>query len=123
MPKLTAAVTWDPKRSTLLLALRQSGSKAVMRGALKAAELPPGMQAAAAAQQQQGLAVGGADGFVGRVQGGVPTCQLKVLVRELDVLEEHPIQVGVWVWVCTTSLCRRLAGRLRDGRLMHTNLC
>jgi hypothetical protein len=102
MPHLTAGLTWDPKRSLLLLALRQSGSKAVMRGALKAAELPPGIQAAAAAAaaaaaQQQGLGVsGGPEGLVAAgVQGGAPTVQLKVLVRELDVLEEHPIQVGV----------------------------
>jgi hypothetical protein len=76
-----------------------------MRAALKAAELPPGVQAAAAAAaaaaaQQQGLPPGvlpgGPEGLVAAgVQAGVPTCQLKVLVRELDVLEEHPIQVSV----------------------------
>jgi hypothetical protein len=39
---------------------------------------------------------GGPEGLAAAgVQAGVPTCQLKVLVRELDVLEEHPIQVGV----------------------------
>ena len=75
MPVLTAGVSWDARHSQLLLALRQSGGKAVLRGALKGAEkpvLPPG-----------GI----------HVSRG--TCQLKVLVRELDAVEEHCLQVGL----------------------------
>jgi hypothetical protein len=35
MPLLTAALSWDTRHSQLLLALRQSGSKAVLRGSLR----------------------------------------------------------------------------------------
>jgi hypothetical protein len=73
MPVLSAGVSWDARHSQLLLALRQSGGKAVLRGALKGADkpvVPPG-------------------------GGPAPrgTCQLKVLVRELDAVEEHCVQV------------------------------
>jgi len=90
MPVLSAALSWDNRHSQLLLALRQSGSKAVLRGALKGADT------AVVPQQGGGHALGG-------------TCQLKVLVRELDAVEEHCLQVGrgPWrerwrarVWVC-----------------------
>jgi hypothetical protein len=84
MPVLTAGVSWDARHSQLLLALRQSGGKAVLRGALKGADkpvLPPG-----------------------GVHVSRGTCQLKVLVRELDAVEEHCLQVGLsslvllWGW-------------------------
>jgi hypothetical protein len=56
---------------------------------------------------------GGPEGLAAAgVQAGVPTCQLKVLVRELDVLEEHPIQVSddsvvTALQVVTNVDCRR----------------
>lgn len=76
MPVLCAAVSWDPRHSQLLLALRQSGGKAVLRGSLRGASRP----------------------VVGPAGGGLAargTCELKVLVRELDAVEEHPLQVRV----------------------------
>lgn len=77
MPVLSAGVSWDARHSQLLLALRQSGGKAVLRGALKGADKPV------------------------MPQGGGPaprgTCQLKVLVRELDAVEEHCVQVRSWL--------------------------
>jgi hypothetical protein len=82
-PLLSAALSWDARQSQLLLALRQSGSKAVLRGALRGAD--PGVAAAAAAAA---------------AARGSGTCQLKVLVRELDAVEEHCVQVGGLACVC-----------------------
>lgn len=73
MPVLSSGVSWDARHSQLLLALRQSGGKAVLRGALKGADKPVMPQAGGAAPRG--------------------TCQLKVLVRELDAIEEHSVQV------------------------------
>ena len=73
MPRLTLGVTWDARRSSLLLALRQSGARPVLCGALRAAELP----------------AGAAPG-----SGAAPGCALRVVVRELDGHEEHLLQVG-----------------------------
>lgn len=76
IPQLSAGVSWDSKRSLLLLALRQAGSKAVMQGAVKASE----------------PVVLGGENTGGAAPGG-RACTLKVLVRELDACEEHPLQV------------------------------
>lgn len=88
IPRLTAGISWDSKRSLLLLALRQAGSKAVMQGALKASE----------------PVVLGGENTGGAAPGG-RACTLKVLVRELDSCEEHPLQVGgdggLYVRFCT----------------------
>jgi hypothetical protein len=87
---LSAGVSWDARHSQLLLALRQSGGRAVLRGALKGADRP------VVPQQAPGVVMSAPRG----------TCQLKVLVRELDAVEEHCVQVRGCVRRVDNYLCR-----------------
>eukprot|EP00879_Flechtneria_rotunda_P028850 GHRR01031082.1.p1 GENE.GHRR01031082.1~~GHRR01031082.1.p1 ORF type:complete len:966 (+),score=503.48 GHRR01031082.1:166-3063(+) len=86
MPHLAAGVSWDNRRSQLLLALKQSGSRAVFRGAIRAAE-PASVTVAAAAPVAAGVPVAGGAATAANV------VQLKVMVRELDAVEEHVLQI------------------------------